>query len=103
MVERGRLTAEEKTRRLASIGTSLEYASLRDADVVVEAVFEDLELKRDIFRKLDAVAKPGAVLATNTSTLDIEQIAVATARPGDVIGMHFFSPANVMPLLQVVR
>ena len=103
MVDRGRLTAADKAERLARITPSLDYASLRDADVVIEAVFEDLDLKRDIFRKLDAVAKPGAILATNTSTLDIAEIAKATARPGDVIGMHFFSPANVMPLLEVVR
>jgi 3-hydroxyacyl-CoA dehydrogenase len=103
MVERGRLSAADKAQRLALIRGSLEYPRLADADVIVEAVFEDLDLKRDVFRKLDAVAKPGAVLATNTSTLDIEEIARATARPGDVIGMHFFSPANVMPLLEVVR
>jgi 3-hydroxyacyl-CoA dehydrogenase len=103
MVDRGRLSAADKTQRLASISTSLDYQALRDADVIVEAVFEDLELKREIFRKLDAVAKPGAILATNTSTLDIAQIAEVTQRPGDVIGMHFFSPANVMPLLEVVR
>jgi len=103
MVDRGRLTADDKAKRLGLIRTSLEYQALNDADVIVEAVFEDLELKRDIFRKLDAVAKPGAILATNTSTLDIGQIAEVTSRPGDVIGMHFFSPANVMPLLEVVR
>src|SRR5690606_1701587 len=82
---------------------SLDYASLKNADVIVEAVFEDMKLKQDVFRKLDAVAKDGAVLGTNTSTLDIDTIASATRRPGDVIGMHFFSPANVMPLLEVVR
>ena len=76
---------------------------LRDADVVIEAVFESMDLKRKIFATLDRVAKPGAVLATNTSTLDIGEIAAATSRPEDVIGMHFFSPANVMPLLEVVR
>jgi 3-hydroxyacyl-CoA dehydrogenase len=103
MVDRGRLNAADKAQRMALIRTSLDYTALRDADVIVEAVFEDLELKRDIFRKLDAVAKPGAILATNTSTLDIALIAEVTARPADVIGMHFFSPANVMPLLEVVR
>jgi 3-hydroxyacyl-CoA dehydrogenase len=103
MVERGRLTTEEKSRRVQLISPSLEYQALRDADVIVEAVFESMDLKQKIFSELDAVAKPGAVLATNTSTLDIEQIAAATKRPGDVIGMHFFSPANVMPLLEVVR
>lgn len=103
MVKRGRLSAEDKARRMALIGTSLSYDDLRDADVIIEAVFESMELKRKIFVELDRVAKPGAVLATNTSTLDIEQIADATKRPQDVIGMHFFSPANVMPLLEVVR
>jgi 3-hydroxyacyl-CoA dehydrogenase len=103
MVERGRLSPADKAQRLALIRTSLDYQVLKDADVIVEAVFEDLALKQRIFGKLDAVAKPGAVLATNTSTLDIDRIADATSRPGDVIGMHFFSPANVMPLLEVVR
>ena len=103
MVDRGRLSAEDKTKRLALIGTSLSYSALADADVIIEAVFESMELKRTIFTELDRVAKPGAVLATNTSTLDIEQIAAVTQRPQDVIGMHFFSPANVMPLLEVVR
>jgi 3-hydroxyacyl-CoA dehydrogenase len=103
MVERGRLSADEKTQRLSLIRTSLSYDDLREADVIVEAVFESMDLKQKIFTTLDRVAKPGAVLATNTSTLDIEEIAAATQRPQDVIGMHFFSPANVMPLLEVVR
>jgi 3-hydroxyacyl-CoA dehydrogenase len=103
MVERGRLTAAEKAQRMALISTTLDYRQLQAADVIVEAVFEDMKLKREVFAKLDAVARPGAVLATNTSTLDIEAIADATSRPADVIGMHFFSPANVMPLLEVVR
>ena len=103
MVDRGRLSDADRKQRLSLISTSLEYQSLSQADVIVEAVFEDLALKQQIFRKLDAVAKSGAILATNTSTLDIHHIADATQRPGDVIGMHFFSPANVMPLLEVVR
>jgi 3-hydroxyacyl-CoA dehydrogenase len=103
MVDRGRLSAEDKARRMALIGTSLSYDALSDADVIIEAVFESMDLKRRIFTELDRVAKSGAVLATNTSTLDIEQIAAVTRRPRDVIGMHFFSPANVMPLLEVVR
>jgi 3-hydroxyacyl-CoA dehydrogenase len=102
-VDRGRMTSDEKAQRMQLISPALEYQALSDADVIVEAVFESLELKQKIFSQLDAVAKPGAVLATNTSTLDIERIADATKRPGDVIGMHFFSPANVMPLLEVVR
>jgi 3-hydroxyacyl-CoA dehydrogenase len=103
MVDRGRLSAEDKAKRMALIRTTLAYEDLGDADVIVEAVFESMDLKRKIFSTLDRVAKPGAVLATNTSTLDIAQIATATQRPQDVIGMHFFSPANVMPLLEVVR
>jgi 3-hydroxyacyl-CoA dehydrogenase len=103
MVDRGRLDAAEKAQRLSLIRPSLDYGDLAAVDVIIEAAFEDMALKQAIFRKLDAAAKPGAVLATNTSTLDIEQIAAATDRPGDVIGMHFFSPANVMPLLEVVR
>ena len=103
MVKRGRISAEDKARRMALIAGSLDYGAVRDADVIVEAVFESPELKKQILAKLDAVAKPGAVLATNTSTLDIEDLATAVTRPQDVIGMHFFSPANVMPLLEVVR
>jgi len=103
MVKRGRLSAQDKERRLALIRGTLDYADLTGADVVIEAVFESLDLKRRIFKALDEVAKPGAVLATNTSTLDITEIASATRRPEDVIGLHFFSPANVMPLLEIVR
>jgi 3-hydroxyacyl-CoA dehydrogenase len=103
MIKRGRLTAEEKAKRLALIRGTLNYADLAGADVVIEAVFESVDLKQKIFKALDAVAKPDAVLATNTSTLDINEIAAATQRPASVIGLHFFSPANVMPLLEVVR
>lgn len=103
MVKRGRLSAEDKARRMALIRGGLDYGNAGDADVFIEAVFENMALKKQIFAALDKVAKPGAVLATNTSTLDIEEIATAVARPQDVVGMHFFSPANVMPLLEVVR
>lgn len=103
MVDRGRITAEVKAQRLQLISNSLSYDALSNADIVIEAVFEDMALKQKIFTQLDAVAKPGAILATNTSTLDIEKIAEVTKRPQDVIGTHFFSPANVMPLLEVVR
>ena len=103
MVRRGRITAADKTTRMSLIHGALDYADLRDADIIIEAVFEDMDLKRRIFAALDEVAKPGALLATNTSTLDIGMIAAATRRPGDVIGLHFFSPANVMPLLEIVR
>jgi 3-hydroxyacyl-CoA dehydrogenase len=103
MVKRGRIDAAEKSRRMALILGTLDYAQLRDADVIIEAVFESMDLKRGIFAALDRAARPGAVLASNTSTLDVTDIARATARPQDVIGMHFFAPANVMPLLEVVR
>jgi 3-hydroxyacyl-CoA dehydrogenase len=103
MVKRGRLTEQEKVRRMTLIRGTRNYADLAGADVVIEAVFENMELKSRIFRALDEVAKPGAMLATNTSTLDITEIAAATRRPEDVVGLHFFSPANVMPLLEVVR
>ena len=102
-VERGRMTEADKSQRMGLIKCSLQYEDLQQADVIIEAVFENLDLKKKIFATLDHIAKPGAVLATNTSTLDIDLIAAATARPQDVIGMHFFSPANVMPLLEVVR
>jgi 3-hydroxyacyl-CoA dehydrogenase len=86
---------------LIAKATKLEEA--KDADIIIEAVFERMDVKQDVFRKLDALAKPGAILATNTSTLDVDQIAAATKRPQDVVGTHFFSPANVMRLLEVVR
>ncbi len=82
---------------------TLAYDDLAGADLVIEAVFEDLAVKKQVFERLDAVAKPGAILASNTSTLDLNKIAGFTARPQDVVGMHFFSPANVMRLLEVVR
>ncbi|MCD6671737.1 MAG: 3-hydroxyacyl-CoA dehydrogenase NAD-binding domain-containing protein [Burkholderiaceae bacterium] len=103
MVQRGRLSEDARAKRMALITGTLQAEALAEADVVIEAVFEDLSLKKKIFATLDQVAKPGAVLATNTSTLDVEEIAAATRRPGDVVGLHFFSPANVMPLLEVVR
>ena len=103
MVKRGRITEAERNSRLALITGTLAYGDLATADVIIEAVFESMDLKRQIFAKLDQVAKPGALLATNTSTLDVVEIANATVRPQDVIGLHFFSPANVMPLLEIVR
>jgi 3-hydroxyacyl-CoA dehydrogenase len=102
-VARGSLTPQRMEQALALITGTLDYATVADADIVIEAAFEDMAVKQEIFRKLDAVMKPGAVLATNTSTLDIEKIAAATTRAGHVIGAHFFSPANVMKLLEVVR
>ena len=102
-VARGSLKPEQMEQRLALIAPSLDYAALADADLIVEAVFENMALKQEIFGKLDAVAKPGAILGTNTSTLDIDEIAAVTKRPQDVIGLHFFSPANVMRLLEIVQ
>jgi 3-hydroxyacyl-CoA dehydrogenase len=102
-VKRGRMTAEEAELRVALIAPTVDYQELSDADIIVEAVFEGMELKKHVFGEIDQVAKPNAVLATNTSTLDIDQIAVATQRPESVIGHHFFSPANVMRLLEIVR
>jgi len=102
-VRRGRITADEGEARLARLTASLATEDLGTADLIIEAVFENLALKKEIFAKLDAVAKTGAVLATNTSTLDVDAIAAATSRPGDVVGMHFFSPANIMRLLEIVR
>jgi 3-hydroxyacyl-CoA dehydrogenase len=102
-VKKGKLKAEKFEANLGLLSTTLDYAAIGDADIVIEAVFEDMEVKKAVFEKLDAVMKPGAILATNTSTLDVNKIAAFTKRPQDVIGTHFFSPANVMKLLEVVR
>ena len=101
--KRGGMKAEDVEKRMGLITPTLSYDALKDADVIIEAVFETMEVKEAVFKQLDAVAKPGAILATNTSGLDVNQIATYTQRPGDVIGMHFFSPANVMKLLENVR
>jgi len=102
-VEKGRLTPAEMERRLALIRGSLDWEAAADADIVVEAVFEEMAVKQEVFGRLDRLCKPTAILATNTSTLDVDRIAQATSRPGQVIGTHFFSPANVMRLLELVR
>ncbi|MEX2197942.1 MAG: 3-hydroxyacyl-CoA dehydrogenase NAD-binding domain-containing protein [Burkholderiales bacterium] len=102
-VQRGRLKQEDMDKRVALIQGTTDIGTARDADIVIEAVFERMEVKQEIFKKLDAVMKPGAILATNTSTLDVNKIAAVTKRAQDVIGTHFFSPANVMRLLEVVR
>ena len=102
-VAKGRLKQEEMDKRMGLVTPALDLAAAKDADIVIEAVFERMDVKQDMFRKLDAVMKPGAILATNTSTLDVNAIADVTKRPQDVIGTHFFSPANVMRLLEVVR
>jgi 3-hydroxyacyl-CoA dehydrogenase len=100
---KGRLTKEQVEKRMALITPAIELSALGDADLIIEAVFEEMAIKRDVFAKLDVIAKPGAVLASNTSFLDLNEIAAATKRPDSVIGLHFFSPANVMRLLEVVR
>jgi len=100
---RGRLTKEDVERRMGLIQGTTDFGAVAEADIVIEAVFEDMPLKKEVFAKLDGVAKANAVLATNTSTLDVNEIASATKRPESVLGMHFFSPANVMRLLEVVR
>lgn len=102
LVSKGRMTDAQKAATLSRFKPSTDYADLGTVDLVIEAVFEDLEVKKGVFRQLDAVCKPGAVLATNTSYLDIDAIAAATSRPQDVIGLHFFSPANIMKLLEIV-
>ena len=100
---RGRLTMQDVEKRMGLISGTTDWSKIADADIVVEAVFEEMPIKKEVFAKIDGICKPGAVLATNTSTLDVDEIASATRRPDDVIGMHFFSPANVMRLLEVVR
>lgn len=102
-VTKGKLSDAERSKRLMHLRPTLDWDDLRAADIAVEAVFESMEAKREVFTALDRVLKPGAILATNTSTLDVNRIAGFTTRPGDVLGMHFFSPANVMRLLEVVR
>src|SRR5580765_4162054 len=100
---RGRLTAQDVEKRMGLISGTTDWSKIADADIVIEAVFEEMPLKKEVFAKIDKICKPGAVLASNTSTLDVDEIASATKRPDSVIGMHFFSPANVMRLLEVVR
>ena len=100
---KGRLTMNQVQQRMALLRPTLSYADVGDADLVIEAVFETMAVKKDVFGKLDKAAKKGAILATNTSYLSIDEIANATSRPGDVVGTHFFSPANVMKLLEIVR
>ena len=102
-VKKGKLKQDKLDERMALLSTTLKYDELKDADLVIEAVFEDMKVKEQVFNTLDEVMKPGAILASNTSTLDLDKIAAFTKRPQDVIGMHFFSPANVMKLLEVVR
>jgi 3-hydroxyacyl-CoA dehydrogenase len=102
-VKKGKLKPEKYEERMALLKTTLSYEDLKACDLIIEAVFEEIGVKQQVFEKLDSVAKPGAILASNTSTLDVDKIASFTKRPADVVGMHFFSPANVMKLLEVVR
>ena len=102
-VAKGKLAREEADARIARIVPTLDFGQVAGADLVIEAVFEDMDVKKELFRKLDALCKANAILATNTSRLDVNEIATTTTRPGSVIGLHFFSPANVMRLVEVVR
>lgn len=101
--KKGRMTEDQVEQAMGLLTPSLDYADLADCDLVIEAVFEDMDLKKTVFGKLDGIAKDGAILASNTSYLDIDEIASATNRPGHVLGLHFFSPANIMKLLEIVR
>ncbi len=102
-MKKGKLTAAQVEERMGLVAPTLAYESLRDADLVIEAVFENMDVKEQVFKTLDEVCKPGAILASNTSYLNLDRIAAFTKRPQDVIGLHFFSPANVMRLLEIVR
>lgn len=100
---KGKLTGEQVEKAMGYLQPTLDFAALADCDLIIEAVYENMDVKKDVFAKLDKIAKPGAILASNTSYLDINEIAASISRPGDVVGMHFFSPANIMKLLEVVR
>jgi 3-hydroxyacyl-CoA dehydrogenase len=100
---KGRMKPEQVEAAMAALKPTLDFADLAECDLIIEAVYENMDVKKEIFTKLDGIAKPGAILASNTSYLDIDEIAAVTSRPQDVVGMHFFSPANVMKLLEVVR
>ncbi|QQV76189.1 enoyl-CoA hydratase/isomerase family protein [Sphingomonas aliaeris] len=100
---KGRLKPEQVEAAMGALTPTLDFSALADCDLIIEAVYENMDVKKEIFAKLDSICKPGAILASNTSYLDVDEIATATQRPQDVVGMHFFSPANVMKLLEVVR
>ena len=102
-VQRGRMTAEEVDKRMSLLTGTTNFEDLGSADLILEAIYENIDVKVDTFKKMDAIAKPGAILASNTSALDIDKMAEATSRPESVIGLHFFSPANIMKLLEIVR
>ena len=100
---KGKLTGDQVERAMALLNPTLDFGALAECDLIIEAVYENMDVKKDVFGRLDKIAKPGAILASNTSYLDINEIAASISRPADVVGMHFFSPANVMKLLEVVR
>ncbi|MDQ3145032.1 MAG: 3-hydroxyacyl-CoA dehydrogenase NAD-binding domain-containing protein [Pseudomonadota bacterium] len=100
---KGKMTGEQVNQAMGALTPTLDFDALADCDLIIEAVFEQMDVKKDIFGRLDKIAKPGAILASNTSYLNVDEIAAATARPQDVVGLHFFSPANIMKLLEVVR
>ncbi|MEA1073245.1 3-hydroxyacyl-CoA dehydrogenase NAD-binding domain-containing protein [Sphingomonas sp. LY160] len=100
---KGRMTAEQVEQAMGALSPTLDFNALADCDLIIEAVFEQMDVKKEIFGRLDKIAKPGAILASNTSYLNVDEIAASTSRPQDVVGLHFFSPANVMKLLEVVR
>ena len=100
---KGKLTQEQVGEAMGLLNPTLDFAALADCDLIIEAVYENMDVKKEVFGRLDKIAKPGAILASNTSYLNIDEIAASISRPGDVVGMHFFSPANVMKLLEVVR
>src|SRR5437764_825874 len=100
---KGRLTGEQVEEAMGLLSPNLDFNALADCDLIIEAVYENMDVKKEVFGRLDKIAKAGAILASNTSYLDINEIAASISRPGDVVGMHFFSPANVMKLLEVVR
>src|SRR5690606_16369081 len=102
-VRQGRIDEEQAQARRACISKAVDYQALKDVDLVIEAVYENLELKQNIFRELDGIVKPAGILASNTSALDIDAIAAVTGRPEQVLGLHFFSPAHIMKLLEIVR
>ena len=102
-VSKGRLSQANMDKRMGLLNATLDWEVIKDADIIIEAVFEEMKIKKEIFSKIDSLAKQGAILASNTSTLDIDEIASATKRPKEVVGTHFFSPANVMRLLEIVR
>ena len=100
---KGKLTADQVEQAMSALTPTLDFAALADCDLIIEAVYENMDVKKEVFAKLDTIARPGAILASNTSYLDINEIAASISRPADVVGMHFFSPANIMKLLEVVR